>query len=397
MLTELNKNAVSFNFMKRGLTGYYFPIPSGGGEDARAFVPNPLPPDPALCIDGELGTLLDAASTSLGRLDGISSFLPDPSLFLYTYVRKEAVLSSQIEGTQSSLSDLLQHEVDGTPAGLEADVAEVSCYVDAMQHGLDLLAANQPLSLRMICEIHGKLLSHGRGADKLPGEFKRSQNWIGGTRPGNARFVPPPPDISSKAMGDLELFLHDQPEKTRPLLKAGLAHVQFETIHPFLDGNGRLGRLLITFILCVEKVLSQPMLYLSLHFKKHKNTYYDLLQRVRTEGVWEEWLTFFLEGIVETSNEAVSTAHDLLELFRNDRIKLQGEAASVLQLHECLQRQPILSIAAAAEKTEVSIPTATKALGKLESHEIVSEISRKQYGKLFGYTDYFAILNRNDE
>jgi fido (protein-threonine AMPylation protein) len=253
--------------MKRGLTGHYLPI-STTGEKASAFVPHPLPPEPPLAIDGELGALLDAASTALGRLDGVSLLLPDPGLFLYSYVRKEAVLSSQIEGTQSSLSDLLSHELENTPSGLEEDAAEVSCYVDAMQHGLELLKKGEPLSLRMIRDIHHILLSHGKGSGKMPGEFRSSQNWIGGTRPATARFVPPPPEMVMETMGALELFLHYQPAKTRPLLKAALAHVQFETIHPFLDGNGRLGRLLITFILCAEGVLDSPMLYLSLPEKK---------------------------------------------------------------------------------------------------------------------------------
>jgi Fic family protein len=249
--------------MLRGLTGHYIPI-STTGETAKAFVPRALPPDPGLEIDEELGTLLDAASTALGRLDGISLLLPDPGFFLYSYVRKEAVLSSQIEGTQSSLSDLLSHELENTPAGLGEDAAEVSCYVDAMQHGLTLLKKGEPLSLRMIRDIHRVLLSHGKGSGKIPGEFRTSQNWIGGSRPGTARFVPPPPDLLMQVMGNLELFVRDHPIKTRPLLKAALAHVQFETIHPFLDGNGRLGRLLITFILCAEGVLDSPMLYLSL-------------------------------------------------------------------------------------------------------------------------------------
>lgn len=352
-----------FHFVQRGITGHYLPIATAG-EEAKAFVPAPLPPDPPVAIDGELGTRLDAASTALGRLDGISSLLPDPDLFLYTYIRKEAVLSSQIEGTQSSLSDLLQHEADGVPAGLRDDVTEVSCYIGAMQHGLDALAAGQPISLRLIREIHAKLLSHGRGSSKQPGEFKRSQNWIGGTRPGNARFVPPPPDIAALAMGALEKFIHNDPVTTRPLLKAALAHVQFETIHPFLDGNGRLGRLLITFILCAEGVLSQRMLYLSLHFKKHRPRYYELLQSVRETGDWEEWLAFFFTGITETSNNAVSNARRLLDLFRDDQSRLHGKAASVLHLLQALKRQPILSAALASERIQASIPTATTSLRK---------------------------------
>jgi Fic family protein len=382
--------------MQRGLTGHYIPT-NTAGEVVRAFVPHPLPPDPPLVVDGEMGILLDAASTALGRLDGISSLLPDPRLFLYTSIRKEAVLSSQIEGTQSSLSDLLRHEVDGTPSGLLADVAEVSSYVDAMEHGLKLLAEGQPISLRMIREIHARLLAHGRGSTKQPGEFKRSQNWIGGSRPGNARFVPAPPELTLEAMGALEKFIHNDPVPTRPLLKAALAHVQFETIHPFLDGNGRLGRLLITFILCAEGVLSQPLLYLSLHFKKHRDTYYHLLQEVRLEGNWEDWLRFFLSGVIETSQEAVSNVRRLIALFQADRARLQNEAASVLRLHEALQIQPILSSSKAAELIGASAPTVNNAFRKLQSQGLVHEMTGGHYGRLYAYTEYLTILSQNDE
>jgi Fic family protein len=382
--------------MHRGLTGHYVPI-STVGEHAKAFVPHPLPPVPPVQVDGELGTLLDAASTALGRLDGISSLLPDPRLFLYTYIRKEAVLSSQIEGTQSSLSDLLRHEIQGTPGALGDDVSEVSCYVDAMEHGLKLLADGQPLSLRMIREIHARLLANGRGASKQPGEFKRSQNWIGGSRPGNARFVPAPPDLTLDCMGALEKFLHNDPVTTRPLLKAALAHVQFETIHPFLDGNGRLGRLLITFILCAEGVLSQPLLYLSLHFKRHRKTYYELLQDVRLTGDWEKWLTFFLTGVIETSREAVSSARRLLDLFQADRLRLLSEAASVLRLHEVFQIHPVLSANAAADLIKASQPTVNMAFKKLTALGLVHEITGGNYGRLYAYTHYLEILNEDGE
>ena len=342
-----------------------------------------------------MGALLDAASTALGRLDGISLLLPDAGLFLYTYVRKEAVLSSQIEGTQSSLSDLLSHELDNTPSGLLEDVSEVSCYVDAMQHGLELLKNGEPLSLRLIREIHARLLAHGRGSGKMPGEFRTSQNWIGGSRPGNARFVPPPPDAVLETMGALELFLHDQPVKTRPLLKAALAHVQFETIHPFLDGNGRLGRLLITFILCAEGVLDAPMLYLSLYLKKYRDDYYRLLQEVRVDGNWEDWLTFFLTGVLETSAAATQTARRLLQIFQRDSEILRSEAASVIRLHQHLQRKPIISIAEAARSLNISAPTAAKALATLGSYSIVREITGQQYRKLYSYQEYLDVLNED--
>lgn len=381
--------------MKRGLTGHYLSI-STVGETARAYIPHPLPPVPPLELDGELGILLDAASTAIGRLDGISLILPNPELFLYTYVRQEAVLSSQIEGTQSSLSDLLRHEIDGAPAALLDDVTEVSCYVDAMQHGLDRLKQGEPLSLRLLRDIHGRLLADGRGSSKQPGEFRRSQNWIGGSRPGNARFVPPPPDAVMDCMGALEKFIHNDPVRTRPLLKAALAHVQFETIHPFLDGNGRLGRLLITFLLCAEDVLSQPMLYLSLHFKRHRSRYYELLQYVRETGDWEEWLRFFLEGVVETSETATRTARRLLTLFESHRARLAGESATVLRLHQSLQQHPVTSAAAVTKMLGVSHPTATRSLRTLEKHGIIREITGSDYRRLYSYTDYLNILNDDE-
>jgi Fic family protein len=249
----------------------------------------------------------------------------------------------------------------------------------------------------MMREIHARLLAHGRGSSKQPGEFKRSQNWIGGSRPGNAGFVPVPPDLTLEAMGALEKFLHNDPVTTRPLLKAALAHVQFETIHPFLDGNGRLGRLLITFILCAEGVLSQPLLYLSLHFKRHRDTYYRLLQEVRMNGDWEAWLRFFLTGVIETSQEAVSNARSLLDLFQGDRARLQSEAASVLRLHEALKRQPILSSAKAAELIHASPPTVNSAFRKLESLGVVHEMTGNTYGRLYAYTAYLDTLNEGSE
>src|SRR6202521_3153130 len=261
------------------------------GETVKAFVPQPLPPDPPVNLSG-LYHQLDRANQALGRLDGLTTLLPDTQLFLYLYVRKEALLSSQIEGTKSSFSDLLLFENEAVPGVPIDDVEEVSNYVAAVQHGLRRLAGGFPLSLRLIREIHGILLRGGRGANKTPGEFRRSQNWIGGARPGNASFVPPPPEQMMKCLDSFERFLHHEDEKHGlPLLvEAGLVHVQFESIHPFLDGNGRLGRLLITLLLCAQGALKQPLLYLSLFFKTHRDKYYDHLQRVRTEGAWEEWL-----------------------------------------------------------------------------------------------------------
>ncbi len=282
--------------MRRDAPGVYENT-AMAGESVRAFVPNPLPPKPALQLEDRTREILDAALLALGRLDGVSSQLPDTHLFLHSYVRKEAVLSSQIEGTQSTLSDLLLYEIDEAPGVPMNDVVEVSNYVRAMEHGLKRVRGDLPLSNRLIREVHGILLSRGRGHGKSPGEFRRSQNWIGGTRPGTTRFVPPPPRRVGEAMGDLERFLHDQPTRTPALLKAALAHVQFETIHPFLDGNGRVGRLLVTLLLCTEGVLHEPMLYLSLYLKQHRGRYYELLDEVRRYGEWEAWVEFFAEGV----------------------------------------------------------------------------------------------------
>ena len=264
-------------------------ITAYGNENVRAFVPPPLPPDPPLRLDA-LQRLLEQANQSLGRLDGLASVLPNLPLFIYAYVRKEAVLSSQIEGTQSSISDLLLFENKEAPGVPLNDVEEVSNYVLALNHGLERMRGGFPLSLRLIREIHAVLLSKGRGNDKQPGEFRLSQNWIGGTRPGTAAYVPPPPKLVPECMNALELFLHEDRADLPLLIRAGLTHVQFETIHPFLDGNGRLGRLLITFLLCAGGVLREPILYLSLYFKQHRPVYYELLDRVRTKGDWEAWL-----------------------------------------------------------------------------------------------------------
>lgn len=280
--------------MKRETQGKYVTITTVG-EKAQAFVPSALPPNPPIEWSPELRGKFDQALLALGRLDSVSTLLPDTSLFLYMYVRQEAVLSSMIEGTQSSLSDLLMFELNQEPGVPLDDVREVSNYVAALDYGLQLLREGLPLSLRLFREVHGVLLDNGRGSNQTPGEFRRSQNWIGGTRPGNAAFVPPPPAEVLECMSKLELFLHDQPESTPVLLKAALAHVQIETIHPFLDGNGRLGRLLITLLLCEEKVLKEPMLYLSLYFKTHRQYYYELLNNVRLTGDWEAWLDFLLK------------------------------------------------------------------------------------------------------
>jgi len=385
--------------MKRGLTGYYTPLPSAGGENARAFVPKPLPPEPALKLDVEIQHLVERAMLALGRLDGLATVLPEPAIFIYSYVRKEAVLSSQIEGTQSSLSDLLLFEMEGLAGVPLDDVQEVSNYVAAMNYGLERLK-ELPLSFRLLKEIHKVLLAKGRGSKKEPGEFRRSQNWVGGTRPGNAIFVPTPPDHLGECLGALEKFLHNDPVKTPLLIKAALAHVQFETIHPFLDGNGRLGRLLITFLFCAEGALREPLLYLSLYFKQHRQQYYDLLQSVRLNGDWEAWLRFFLTGVEETANQAAQTARSLMQLAAANEKRTQaiGKAAgSALRVHRLLQTQPIISVAIASKELSLSPPTVTAALGHLQKLGIVHETTGRNYGRLYAYTEYLKILNEGTE
>ncbi|HLX68103.1 MAG TPA: Fic family protein [Verrucomicrobiae bacterium] len=385
--------------MKRGLTGHYVPLPSAAGEKARAFVPNPLPPGPPLVLDAELQELVEKAMLALGRLDGLTTVLPDPTLFLYSYVRKEAVLSSQIEGTQSSLSDLLLFEHEGVAGVPLDDVQEVSNYVAAMNYGLTRLE-KLPLSLRLLKEIHGVLLSKGRGSKKEPGEFRRSQNWVGGTRPGNAVFVPPPPDLLLDCLGALEKFLHNDPIKTPLLVKAALAHVQFETIHPFLDGNGRLGRLLITFLFCAEGALREPLLYLSLYFKQNRQQYYDLLQSVRLNGDWEAWLRFFLTGVEDTANQAAQTAKALMNLAAADEKQVQSlgkPAGSALRVHRLLQAQPIISIATASDELTLTTPTVTASLKHLEKLGIVRETTGGKYARLYAYDKYLKILNEGTE
>ncbi|MHB8223762.1 MAG: Fic family protein [Desulfurivibrionaceae bacterium] len=385
--------------MKRELQGHYITV-STVAEKAQAFVPSPLPPRPPIDWTPELRSKFDQAWLSLGRLDSVSTLLPDTSLFLYMYIRKEAVLSSMIEGTQSSLSDLLLFELDQEPGVPLDDVREVSNYVAALNHGLSRLAEGFPLSLRLIKEIHGVLLAKGRGSNQTPGEFRRSQNWIGGTRPGNAAFVPPPAEQVLECMSQLELFLHDQPQATPVLLKAALAHVQFETIHPFLDGNGRLGRLLITLLLCEQKVLSEPMLYLSLYFKTHRRYYYELLNNVRMTGDWEAWLDFFAEAVIVTSAQAVEAARQLLDLSNEDRLKISGvgrAAASTLQVHRALMEHPIATSGVLVEKTGITSATVNKALGHLERLGIVRELTAQKRNRLFSYSGYLQILNRGTE
>lgn len=365
------------------------------GEPYSAYVPKPLPPMPAIEMD-KIYLLLDQANIALGRLDGLSIILPDPSLYLYMYIRKEAVLSSQIEGTQSSLSDLLLFENEEIAGMPNKDVVEVSNYVAAMEHGLKRIQGGFPLSLRLIREMHEILLNKSRGSSKQPGEFRVSQNWIGGTRPGNAKFVPPPPEKLMDLLGELEKFLHDETVNLPILIKAALAHHQFETLHPFLDGNGRLGRLLITFILCVDGIMRKPMLYLSLYFKTHRQAYYDHLQLVRETGDWEEWLQFFLKGVIETANQAISTAQAILNLFTEDRKKIESlgkPSASTLMVHHYLQRHPGTDSKKIVENCHLSLPTAIKSLNHLSKLGVVTEITGKARNKIYVYHKYIDILS----
>jgi len=385
--------------VKRGETGRY-EATAAGGESVRAFIPASLPPTPPLALGTGLERALEAAVLAVGRLDGVSTLLPDKALFLYAYVRKEAVLSSQIEGTQSSLSDLLLFELDEAPGVPLDDVVEVSNYVAALDHGLARLREGFPLSNRLIREIHGVLLAHGRGSGKAPGDFRRSQNWIGGSRPGNAVFVPPPHTAVPDCMAALERFLHAEDDGLPVLIRAGLAHVQFETIHPFLDGNGRVGRLLMTFLLCEADVLREPLLYLSLYLKENRPTYYALLDAVRREGDWEAWLAFFLEGVRQTAEGAVSTAGRLAAMFNEDRSRVVPEgrrAGSALRVHEALKARPIVSLSAVCDATGLSFPAASSGMELLESLDIARELTGKRRNRLFVYERYLGVLNEGTE
>jgi Fic family protein len=380
--------------VKRSSTGAY-EVTAVGGETVRAFIPLPLPPQPALDLSGPLQPLMERALLALGRLDSVSALLPDTDLFLYSYVRKEAVLSSQIEGTQSSLSDLLLFEMEQAPGAPLDDVVEVSGYVSALEHGLARLRGGFPLCSRLIREVHAKLLARGRGSDKDPGEFRRSQNWIGGTRPGNAVFVPPPHIAVADCISDLERFLHDDSDDLPVLIKAALAHLQFETIHPFLDGNGRVGRLLITLILCDTGVLSEPLLYLSLYFKENRAEYYRLLSAVRHDGDWEAWIAFFLRGVEQTAESAVGTARRLVEVFAADRELIQGQgrrAGSALRVCEALASRPVLTLPRAAQRTGLSFPGASDGMKLLSELGIVRELTGKKRNRAFAYDRYLALL-----
>jgi Fic family protein len=382
--------------VKRSDAGRYV-TSIAGSEEVRAFVPAPLPPVPALELIGAVRNSLDQGLLALGRLDGAAGTLPDAHLLLYTYVRKEAVLSSQIEGTQSTLDDLLAHELGETPGVPIGDVTEVSHYVEAMTHGLQRLRNGFPLSNRLLREMHEILLATGRGAQKTPGEFRQSQNWIGGTRPGNAALVPPPPQDVQHCMGDLEKFLHSD---TPALVKAALAHLQFETIHPFLDGNGRIGRLLITLLLCHEGVLREPLLYSSLYFKQNRQRYYDELNGARESGDFERWLDFFATAIRVSAEQATTTGLRISAVFREDRNRVREmgrQGPTILLIQEALQAKPLATIATLTQSTGFTTPTVTQALGELQKLGIVRETTGRARGRIFAYVRYLDALNAETE
>jgi Fic family protein len=380
-------------------SGSYVTV-STTGVRARAFVPEPLPPLPPLTIDAPLRLLLDRSLLALGRLDSIAVLLPNPDLFLYSYVRKEAVVSSQIEGTQSSLSDLLLFEIAAAPGVPFDDVVEVSNYVAALEHGLARIKGGFPLSNRLIREMHEVLMRRGRGSEKRPGEFRTIQNWLGGSTPADAIFVPPPAKRVPDCMAALERFVHDEPDPTPAVIKAALAHVQFETIHPFLDGNGRLGRLLVPLILHVDGVLEQPLLYLSLYFKQRREEYYARLGRVRTDGDWEGWLMFFAAGVIEVAENAVATAKRLADLIERDRERVRGVgrgAATALQVHEALQREPVTTIPRLVARTRLSVPGATAALERLVALDLAREVTGRQRNRVYSYVSYVSLFSEGTE
>jgi Fic family protein len=367
-----------------------------GPDGFSAFVPAPLPPAPPLAFSPDLQRIHEEAVHAVGQLEGVSRTM-DPDRLLYLYVRKEAVLSSQIEGTQSTLSDLLEYENDAAPGTPLDDVQEVSRYVAALYHGLGRIQRGElPLSLRLIREIHGVLMQEGRGSVQNPGEFRRTQNWIGGTRPGNARFVPPPPHETMAALDNLEKFLHDAYGRTAPIIKAGLAHAQFETIHPFLDGNGRIGRLLISLVFGAERLLTRPFFYFSLYLKENRADYYDALQRVRTHGDWEGWMHFYLVGVEAVARQAADTTLALRTLFEEDMQRVTGlgrAAGSALRVYDLLRQRIVLSAPRAAGELGLTWPTVNAALQRLERLGIAREATGRSRDRLYVYGRQLELLN----
>lgn len=381
--------------MNKRIGTYYFQKISG--EIVKSYIPPQLPPEPPIDLEW-LYPSLEKATLALNELNTIHKSIPNTALFIYMYVRKEALLSSQIEGTQSSFSDLILFENRQKPEVSIEDVEEVSNYVKAIGYGVERLNNGFPLSLRLLKEIHMILLSGVRGATKLPGEFRRSQNWIGGTRPGNALFVPPSIEHLDECLSDFESFLHDN---SLPLLiKVGIAHVQFETIHPFLDGNGRLGRLLITLLLCSNGVLDAPILYLSLYLKQNRHTYYQLLQEVRDSGTWETWLEFFLTGVYKSSKQAIETGKAINALFIRDleEISQLGRARFTCEtILEFMKLIPQVTVPFVALELKISAPTARSALNRLETLGILEEVSGMKRDKVYIYRRYLEVLEDGTE
>lgn len=387
---------IKFDPVKAKRGGQWFT--QKGPEDFNYFVPAALPPNPPINYT-LLHAEIERASCALGKLEGLAEILPDVDLFMYGYIRKEAVLSSQIEGTQSTLSDLLLFENELAPGVPEADAREVSNYVTALNYGLKRLDT-LPLGSRLLREIHAKLVDGCRGSEWTPGEFKTRQNWVGGGRPGNAAYVPPPPELAMDCLGAMEKFIHDQPVATPPLIKAGLVHAQFESIHPFPDGNGRIGRLLITFILCAEGVITRPLLYLSLYFKQRRAEYYSALQKIRTDGEWENWLLFYLKGVAEVAEQAGTTALRLRKLFNGHREKIKTlgkKSATAMQVYDMLTKRPLLSPIEAKNKLKISYPALMRALQNLQTLGIVREKTGKKTYQLYVYEDYLKILAEGTE
>ena len=362
----------------------------------KAFIPNPLPPNPSINMDQELWQLLSQSDRALGRLDGATDALPNPDLFVFMYVRKEAVLSSQIEGTQASLMDVLEFESKAFEPENPIDVEEVVNYVAAINYGLERLVT-LPVSLRLIREIHEKLMDGVRGSQRNPGEFRDTQNWIGaeGSTLKNANYIPPPPHEMKEALNNLEIFLHDS-SPLPALIKIGLAHAQFETIHPFLDGNGRTGRLLITFLLCEQNILKRPLLYISYYFKKYRTEYYDCLQRVRDQGDWERWLKFFLHGVYEVAQEASQTARKIVNMKEEHRqlvlTQMQRRSGNAINLLEQLYFRPIVSVENVQEIIKLSYPNANKLVKELCEIGLLEEITGQKRNRAFAYRPFLDVF-----
>lgn len=379
-------------------SGYHIET-DASGETVRAFVPDPLPPDPPLDLRPLL-VRLSRAERAVGALDAISDLLPDPDLFIYMYARKEAVLSAQIEGTQSTLTTLLRADAEAGARPPSDNLREVFNYIDAMDHALNRLDA-LPLSLRLIREAHGIFMRNVRGAEADPGEFRRTQNWIGGSRPDNARFVPPPVPQMHDCLDRFERFMHETKPDIPPLVQAALLHHQFETIHPFLDGNGRIGRLLIVLFFCARGVLRRPVLYPSLYFRSHREGYYRNLQRVREDGDWENWVAFFLDAVAESADHALRTTRDIRGLFEKHRRAIAERkgtrTSSVLRVHDALCRHPFASVSDLASATQLSRPTIGACVERLAALDIVREVTGASYGRLYSYHAYVALLDEDSD